>query len=107
MFPSPGVLSFALPDTESTYFIATDTGSGWSMVPSRIEGERICCDVASPGTYCLATFAPEETATTATPTTVPETTGPETASPTTPASPVSAWVIISAIGAAILILRRP
>ncbi|MGC9435590.1 MAG: PKD domain-containing protein [Methanomicrobiales archaeon] len=104
VFSSPGVLSFALPDTESTYFIATDTGSGWSMVPSRIEGGRICCDVASPGTYCLATFAPEGTAT---PTTVPATTGAGTASATTPASPVSAWVIISAIGAAILILRRP
>jgi len=104
VFSSPGVLSFALPDTDSTYFIATDTGSGWSMVPSRIDGGRIACDVASPGTYCLATFAPEETVT-ATATTVPPT-GTGTAPATTPASPVSLWVMVSAIGAAFLILRR-
>lgn len=103
VLPSPGVISFAIPETESTYFIATKTGSGWEMVPSRIEGGRICCDVSSPGTYCLATFAPEETATA---TTVPAT-GTETAPAATPTSPVSLWVIVPAVGVAILVLRRP
>ena len=101
-FDPAAVLSFRLPSADTTATLARYENGAWTLVPSKIEGDRITATVSRAGTYALlipaSSAAPVVTTTTAaaatTTSAVPVTTT-STAAPVAPLLPVIALAILT------------
>ena len=87
------VISFPAPDGAAT--IARLENGAWSLIPSKIEGDRITAAVTRGGSYAVFVPAEAPTQVVTTPTTAaPATTTPATATPLTALLPVAACAIL-------------
>ena len=102
VFDSPATLSFPLPSAETAATIARLNNGAWSMIPSKIEGDRITATISRGGSYVVLVPAqvPTLTATTTTPVTTTTTTTPVATTPA--ATPLTA--LLPVLACAILIL---
>lgn len=106
-FDPAAVLSFRLPSADTPATLARYENGAWTLVPSKIEGDRITATVSRAGPYALLVPAPSATpavtttaaAGTAMPTAsaAPVTTT-STAAPVAPLLPVAALAILMLLG---------
>lgn len=87
------VISFPAPNTTAT--IARLEDGAWSLIPSKIEGDRITAKVTRGGSYAVLVLAEVPTQMVTTPTTTaPATTTPAAPTPLAPLIPVAACAIL-------------
>ena len=103
-FDPAATLSLRLPSADATATLARYENGAWTLVPSKIEDDRITATISRAGTYTLLVpaEAPAQTATVtttavATTTTTPAETTP-TAAPVAPLLPVAALAILMMLG---------
>ena len=97
-FDPAAVLSFPLSSTDTAATIARLNNGAWSMIPSKIEGDRITATISRGGSYVVLVPAQVPTLTATTTTTTTTTTTPvattPAATPLAPLLPVLACAIL-------------